>query len=430
MAKSWIAWFTAASAALGLGLAQKTSITFYYPVGVAGPLARFIEGYVAEFEKRNPDIEVKTVFGGNYEENQAKVVAAIKAGTPPDTAILLSQQLFTLLSMDAIEPFDPYLSKDPELKQAVGDFFPAFMMNSTLDGKVYSLPFQRSTPILYYNKEAFKEAGLDSEKPPATWEELVEYAKKLTKRDAQGRVVRYGVAIPTEDRSTWLLEALVIQAGGLLYDPQGRGCKVLVNTEATRQAMQFKRDLAALHKVSPEGVIAWGTTPGDFAAGKVAMIYHSTGSLGFIRNNARFPFGTAFLPKKVRYGVPTGGANFYLFKGSDPAKREATLRFIKYMVSPELQARWSMDSGYVAARRASWSLPAMKEYTRQWPQALVAREQLAYAKAELPVYNLQQVKDIVAEAEQAVVLGRKDVREATKEAQARVDQALAPFCKR
>ncbi len=128
--------------------------------------------------------------------------------------------------------------------------------------------------------------------------------------------------------------------------------------------------------------------------------------------------------------MPTGGANFYLFKGSDPNKREATLRFVKFMTSPELQARWSLDSGYVAARRSSWNLPIMKEYVAKWPQALTAREQLAYAKAELPVYNLQQVKDIIAEAEQAVVLGRKNVREATREAQDRVDQALAPFCGR
>jgi sn-glycerol 3-phosphate transport system substrate-binding protein len=258
----------------------------------------------------------------------------------------------------------------------------------------------------------------------------VEYAKKLTKRDSQGRVVRYGLAIPTEDRSTWLLEGLTIEAGGLLYDPQGTGCKVLVNTEAVRQSMQFKRDLATQYGVSPEGVIAWGTTPGDFAAGKVAMIYHSTGSLGFIRNNARFSFGTAFLPKKVRYGVPTGGGNFYIFRRSDPAKREAALHFIEFMVSPEIQARWSLDSGYVAARRASWNLPLMQDYVKQWPQALVAREQLAYAKAELAVYNLQQVKDSIAEAEQAVVLGRTDVRTAAREAQTQVDQALAPYCRK
>jgi sn-glycerol 3-phosphate transport system substrate-binding protein len=414
---------------LGLALAQQVTLTFYYPVGVAGPLARYIEGYVREFEEKNPGIRVNTVFGGNYPENQAKVVAAIKAGNPPDTAILLSQELYTLLSLDAIEPFDPYIAKDPELKRAVSDFFPAFMMNSTLDGKVYSLPFQRSTPILYYNKEAFREAGLDPEKPPTTWDELVEYAKRLTKRDASGRAVRYGVAIPTEDRSTWLLEALTIQAGGLLYDPAGRGCKVLVDTEPVRKGIQFKADLAQKYEVSPKGVVAWGTTPGDFAAGKVAMIYHSTGSLGFIRNNANFAFGTAFLPKLVRFGTPTGGANFYLFKGQDPAKREATLRFIKFMTSPELQARWAIDSGYVAARRSSWSRPIMQEYVGKWPQALVAREQLAYAKAELPVYNLQQVKDIIAQAEQEVVLGRKEVRQATREAQAKVNEALRPFCK-
>ncbi len=428
MKRAWLV--LAVAGLLGTAWAQKTSITFYYPVGVAGPLARFIEGYVADFERRNPDIEVKTVFGGNYEENQAKVIAAIRAGSPPDTAILLSQQLLTLLSLGYIEPFDPYIAQDPELKRAVADFFPAFMMNSKYEGKVYSLPFQRSTPVLYYNKEAFREAGLDPEQPPQTWEELVEYAKKLTKRDAQGRVVRWGVAIPSENRSTWLLEGLVIQAGGLLYDPKDPGCKVLVNTPATREAMAFKRDLARVHGVSPEGIIAWGTTPGDFAAGKVAMIYHSTGSLGFIRENARFPFGTAFQPKKVRFGVPTGGANFYLFKGSDAKKREATLRFIKFMTSPELQARWSIDSGYVAARQSSWNLPIMKEYVQKWPQVLTAREQLAYAKLELPSYNLQQVKDIIAEAEQAVILGRVSVEEATKTAQQRVNEALKPFCKR
>jgi sn-glycerol 3-phosphate transport system substrate-binding protein len=414
---------------LGLSLAQQTTtITFYFPVGVAGPLARYIESYIHEFEEQNPSIKVETIFGGDYNQNQAKVLAAIKAGNPPDVAILLSQQLRTLVALHAVVPISPYLKQDPRLKKEIEDIFPAFMLNSVLNGEIYSVPFQRSTPILFYNKEAFRQAGLNPNDPPTTWSQLIEDAKKLTLRDAQGNVVRYGVEIPTEDHSTWLLEALTIEAGGLLYDPKSNGCRVLINSKPVQEGIQFKADLARKYHVSPEGIISWNTAPGDFVAGKVAMIYHSTGSLSYIREHAHFPFGTAFLPKKVRYGVPTGGGNLYLIQGADPAKRQAALKLIEFLVSAPIQARWSIDSGYTAVRRASWQLPLLKEYAARWPQVLTALRQLPYAKAELPVYNLQRIKDIVARAEQSVVLSEANVIQATELAQQEADQALQPYC--
>jgi sn-glycerol 3-phosphate transport system substrate-binding protein len=408
---------------LGVAAAQ-TQITFYYPVGVAGPLARFIESYVDEFEAEHPDIRVNTVFGGNYTENQAKVIAALRAGTPPDVAVLLSQELNTLISLDAVEPLDEIIAGDQEAQAMIDDFFPGFMRNSTLDDRIWSIPFQRSTPVLYFNKEALREAGLDPEDPPETWDELVEYAKQLTIRDAGGRVIRWGLAIPTEDRATWLLEGLVMQAGGSLYDPEGGGRVMTIDTPAVREALQFRWDLAQVHEVSPEGVIPWGTASNDFAAGNVAMIYHSTGSLGFIRDNADFEFGTAFQPRNERYGVPTGGGNFYLLKGADPAKRDAAWTFIKWMTTPEMAARWSIDSGYVATRQSAWEMPLMQEYTAQYPQALTARDQLEYAQAELPVFALQEIKDIVSRAEQDVVLGRASIEDAVAEAQRRADAVL------
>jgi sn-glycerol 3-phosphate transport system substrate-binding protein len=409
---------------LGVAAAQ-TQITFYYPVGVAGPLARFIESYVEQFESEHPDIQVNTVFGGNYAENQGKVVTALRAGTPPDVAVLLSQELNTLISLDAVDPLDEIIAADPEAQAMIDDFFPGFMSNSTLNGQVWSIPFQRSTPVLYYNKDAFTEAGLDADSPPETWSELIEYAEKLTKRDGAGRVTQWGVAIPTEDRSTWLLEGLVMQAGGSLYDPAGGGRLATIDTPAVREAMQLKADLARVHQVSPEGVIAWATAANDFAAGNVAMIYHSTGSLGFVRDNADFEFGTAFQPRNERYGVPTGGGNLYLLKGADPAKRDAAWTFIKWMTSPELAARWSIDSGYVATRQSAWELPLMQEYVAQYPQAITAREQLQYAQAELPVFALQEIKDIVSKAEQDVILGRASVEEALAEAQRQADAVLS-----
>lgn len=411
---------------LGAAFAQ-ARISFYYPVGVAGPLARVIEGYVTEFETEHPDIRVDPNFGGNYQENQAAVVAAIEAGNPPDTAVLLSTQLFTLLDLDAIDSFEELIAEDPEGQELVEDVFPAFMANSTLDGEVWSIPFQRSTPIMYYNRDAFEEAGLDPDSPPETWEELVEMGQQLTVTNDAGRVERYGVMIPNETFGAWLFEGLVIQAGGILHDPDD-GCTVHADDPDTREALQFLVDLGEEHGIAPEGIVRWGTTPNDFVAGNTAMMYHSTGSLGFVRDNADFEFGTAFQPQGERYGVPTGGANFYLFSGQDPEQREATWTFIKWMTSPEMAARWSRDSGYVAHRESAWELPEMQEYVEENPQAVTARDQLEYAEPEFATYRLQEVYDVINEAIGQAALGNVTVDEALENAQAEIDRILAPVC--
>jgi sn-glycerol 3-phosphate transport system substrate-binding protein len=410
-------------AELALPAAAQVKLQFYYPVGVAGPLARIIEGYVKEWNQSHPQIQVEAVFAGGYTEAYAKTLAAIRAGTPPDVAIMLSQNLNDILGQDIVIPLDELLAADAaEVK--IDDFFPAFMLNSRQGGKVWSMPFQRSTPVMYYNKEAFKEAGLDADKPPQTQAELVVAAKKLTKQEG-GRVTRWGLLIPSSGGvDTWLLEALVIDAGGVLYDPNNSCCKVLLSSPATEAAVQFLRDLGAKDKVSPEGPINWGTTANDFVAGKAAMMYYTTGGLGFVRNNAKFEFGTAFLPKGQRFGAPTGGGNFYLFKGSPPDRRKAAWQFTKWMTSTEMLARWSIDSGYVAPRKSSWETARMKEYTGKYPQALTAREQLQYALAELPVKNIIEVKRAITTALQTALTTSQPIAPILAEGQKRVDDIL------
>jgi sn-glycerol 3-phosphate transport system substrate-binding protein len=401
----------------------QTKLQFYYPVGVAGPLARIIDGYVQEWNKSHPQNQVDAVFAGSYPEAYSKTLAAIKGGTPPDVAIMLSQNLNDILSEDIVIPLDELIAAD-RAQVNVDDFFPAFMLNTKQGGKVWSIPFQRSTPVMYYNKEAFKEVGLDPAKPPQTQAELVAAAKKLTKQEG-GRVTRWGLSIPsTGGVDTWLLEALTIQAGGVLYDVNNSCCKVLLTSPATQAAVQFLRDLGTKDKVSPTGPVDWGTTANDFAAGKVAMIYYTTGGLGFIRNNAKFDFGTAFMAKGQRYGAPTGGGNFYLFKATPPDRRKAAWEFAKWMTSTDMLARWSIDSGYVAPRKSSWETPQMKEYTAKYPQALTARDQLQYALAELPVKHILEVKrEIRTSLEQALTTSTP-IESILAEGQKRVDDIL------
>jgi sn-glycerol 3-phosphate transport system substrate-binding protein len=398
-------------------------LQFYYPVGVAGPLARIIDGYVKEWNQRNPQIQVEPVFAGGYTEAYAKTLAAIRGGTPPDVAIMLSQNLNDIIGQDIVIPLDELIAADAA-QVKMDDFFPAFMLNSTQGGKVWSIPFQRSTPVMYYNKDAFKEVGLDPNKPPQTQAELVAAAKKLTKQEG-GRTTRWGLAIPSSGGvDTWLYEALTIAAGGLLYDTNNSCCKVLLASKPAETAAQFLRELGEKEKVSPPGPINWGTTANDFAAGNVAMIYYTTGGLGFIRNNAKFDFGTAFLPKDQRFGTPTGGGNFYLFKATPPDRRKAAWEFAKWMTSTEILARWSIDSGYVAPRKSSWETPVMKDYVGKYPQAITARDQLQYAHAELPVKNIIEVKRAITTALKTVLTTTQPVGPILAEGQKRVDEIL------
>jgi len=163
---------TAVAAVAAALPARAVEISFYYPVAVSGPLTKIIEGLAADFEKANPDIKVKPVYSGNYGETLAKALTANKSGQPPQVAVLVASDALTLIDEDAVVAVDDFV-KTPSDKAWLSGFFPAFMMNGRYEGKTYGVPFQRSTQVLYWNKAAFRDAGLDPSKPPQNWEELV-----------------------------------------------------------------------------------------------------------------------------------------------------------------------------------------------------------------------------------------------------------------
>src|SRR6266851_912903 len=189
-----------------------TEISFYYPVAVGGPITKIIDGYAADFEKDNPSISVKPIYAGTYQETMVKALTAHKSGNPPVTCVLLSTDMFSLIDEEAIVPFDEFAKSDGERKW-MESFFPAFMENSRTGGKTWGIPFQRSTIVLYWNKELFKEAGLDPNRAPATWAEMVDDAQKLTKRDAAGNVTQWGVQIPSSGFPYWLFQGLTTPNG-------------------------------------------------------------------------------------------------------------------------------------------------------------------------------------------------------------------------
>ncbi|KLK93334.1 ABC transporter substrate-binding protein [Microvirga vignae] len=408
---------------LSASVAHAVDLTMYYPVAVGGPVTKVIDDMVQRFQKENPDIKVEAVYAGNYTDTMTKAMTAMKGGQPPQLSVLFSTDLFTLMDEQAIVPIDEIAGADG--KEWLNSFYPAFMENGRVEGKTWSVPFQRSTIVLYYNKDAFKEAGLDPEKPPTTWAEMVEISKKLVKKDASGNVTRWGVEIPSTGYGYWMLQALAIENGQKLMNEAGN--KVSFNAPKTVEALQYWVDLAAKEGVMPKGAVEWGTLRADFLEGKTAMMWHTTGNLTAVKEGAKFNFGVAMLPAKERRGSPTGGGNFYVFKSASPEQQKAAVTFIKWMTAPERAAEWSIKTGYVAVTPAAYETEAMKTYVKDFPQAVVARDQLQHAVAELSVHENGRIYKIMNDAVQAAVTGTQTPQEALDSAQKQSERVLSRY---
>lgn len=398
-------------------------LTFYYPVNVGGDAAKLIEDICADFNEENPDIVVEPVYTGNYDDTVTKIQTAVQGGNPPDVFVSLATQRFTMASTGMAMPLDELIAADPEGEEYIADFLPGFMEDSYVDGSIYSIPFQRSTEIVYYNKDKFAEAGLDPDAPPTTWDELVEYAKKLTTDDC------YGVGIALNSGSAqWTFTGFALENsadGKMLMSEDGK--EVYFNTPENIEALQFWLDLQNEHKVMAEGIVQWTDLPTQFLAGEVAMIYHTTGNMANINSNATFDFGTCFMPGNKQLGAATGGGNFYISSGISEDRVQAAWKFIKFATETERAAQWSLDTGYVATRQSCFETDLIKNYYEEVPQAKVAYEQIEYAKPELTTYNAAEIWRILNDNIQSAVVGDATAEEALNNAQEEAEEVLSEY---
>lgn len=395
-------------------------VPFYYPVAVGGPITKTIDAYAADFNQAHPQYKIVPIYAGTYQETIVKALTAHKSGNAPATSVLLSTDMFTLIDEDAIVPIDDFMQTEAD-KAWLKGFYPAFMANSQTGGKTWGIPFQRSTVVMYYNKEAFKEAGLDPNKAPQTWAELKEAAQKLTKKDANGNVTQYGIQIPSTGFAYWMLQTFTTPNDVLLANEAGT--QVTFDHPKVIEALETWVNLAK-EGVHPKGVVEWGTTPKDFMEKKAAIIVTTTGNLTNLKNNAKFDFGVAQIAGNIRKGSPTGGGNFYIFKGAPKAQQEAAVKFAQWITQPERAAQWSMETGYVAVSPAAYDTATLKKYGQDFPQALVARDQLPVSVAEFSTHDNQRVTKLLNDAVQAALNGTKTPAQALKDAQREADRVL------
>jgi sn-glycerol 3-phosphate transport system substrate-binding protein len=409
---------TATTLTLALPAAAQTELTMYYPIAVGGALTEVVDGIVAKFEAQNPDIKVSAIYSGNYDDTRVRALSALKSGEPAQLAVMFSIDAYDLIEQDLVIPFDDVVQSDAQ-KAWLDSFYPALMANGKIEGKTWGIPFQRSTIVAYYNKDMFRAAGLDPEKAPTTWDEMVEMGQALTKDGT------YGLMIPSTGYPYWMFQALAIQNGKELMSDDG--LTTYFDDPTVVDTLKFWISLSEEFGIMPKGTVEWGTLRQAFLEGQTAMMWHSTGNLTAVKKNATFDFGVAMLPANVRLGSPTGGGNFYLFKDTTDEERAAALKLVEFMTAPEQAAEWSIATGYMGVSPAAYETPALMEYVKTFPPALVARNQLQNAVAEFSTFETARVRSGLNNAIQSALTGAKTPEEALGEAQAAAVRLLKDY---
>ena len=400
-------------------------VTFqvFYPVAVDAPIAEILNGYVEDFQAEYPYITVEPVFSGGYGDVQTAIQTTIDGGgEPPALAVMLATALYDLTNADYIAPLDGYVDAMENGDAYIADFLPVFLDNSYAYDQLWSIPFQRSATVMYYNMDMFAEAGLEA---PTNWENWAAAAQTLTTTD--GDVTNWGLQYPS-GWPYWLFQPLAIGAGqNILTDD----CSVVFNNPAVIDAIQFYIDLSAEYGAMPAGVQGvWGTAPTDFSSGATAMIIHSSGSLKGIVEQAGFEVGLMGIPGKEDGAISAvpGGGNFYIMSGAPQEQQDAAWLFVEFITSPEYVADYSINTGYIASSFSSYDTEAMLAHTAEVPQALSARDALNFGGAELATQNLGAVRGISHDYLQRAYNGEMTADEAMTAAQAEADAALVDFC--
>lgn len=401
----------------GGGSGGVVNIKLFYPVQVAGNLANIIGRMCDEFNAAHSGIQVEPIYTGDYTQTLQRVITGHNSNNPGDVAMVSIAGIWQLADDKAIIPLTDLIASEGGTA-FTGRFWPGYMQDCMAGNVPYGIPYQKSVLLFYYNKDMFREAGLDPGKAPATWAELRSYAEKLTVKSG-GQTTRYGVEL---DTGGWGMSNFVLQNGGKLQNAQGN--EVYLNTREAREAVEFVKGMVDAG-LSPASRTT-GSAAADFVAGASAMLYNSSGSLSFIRDSAKFEWGAAALPINTTRAGTTGGGQFVICSGASAERQKASWEFIKWMTAPERAAQWCIDTGYIATQPAAFDVPALKNYAQAFPQILAARAQLEGATSEYGAcHSAAQVIKAVGDGFSGIFSGQTGVQEGLTAAQAEVDKILA-----
>jgi sn-glycerol 3-phosphate transport system substrate-binding protein len=323
---------------------------------------------------------VDPIYQGSYDDSLNKLKAGLQSKDTPAVVQLFDIGTRLLVDLKVATPMQDFIDKE---KYDISDLEPNVLAYYKVGDKLYSMPFNTSNPMLYYNKDMFKAAGLDPEKPPRTWDEFAAAARKLTQKDASGKVTIPGAAFAIYG---WFFEQFLAASGGYYADNEnGRTAPA---TKATFNSPEGVAILDWWKKLYDEGVMGnFGRPTVDtrnaFLAGKTAMFIDSTAVLRSMIDSTqgKFEIGTAFLPRPnedayKKSGTIIGGGSLWVMNSRPAAEQACAWEFVKFLASAPEQAYWHTVSGYYPIRKSAYEQQLDKDWRAKYPAFQTAIDQL------------------------------------------------------
>jgi len=385
----------------------KIKLTYWHFLG--GDMGKRHETLIKEFNKANPDIEVESLYSGNAWTMRDKLLAAVAGKQPPDVSMIDQFWAAQLASTGAIIKMQTLIDGPDGIDKA--DVNKTAWMTATVDGEIWTMPYAMSNIVLYYNKDMFKAVGLDPNKPPTTWGELVDCAKKLTRDvNGDGKVDEWGLSFPIQagTGTVYYYITFLWQAGGELYNADYT--KAVFNSPAGVEALQFWMDLVHKHGVVPLAPPAEG-----FTVGRIAMELASSSTLETRQAKCKFPIGVAHIPAGKNKVTGVGGNNLAIFKNTS-AKEAAAWKFVKWMTSAEMNLKWSTMTGYTPLRDSVVNSQGYKDYLKANPEVATMAAQMAVARPRPNNETYPEVSRILGLAVEKALFSKADPKKLLDEA--------------
>lgn len=408
-----------------------TEIPFWH--SMEGELGKTVDSLATRFNQSHPDIKIVPVYKGNYEQSLAAGIAAYRTGNAPALLQVYEVGTATMMASKAIKPVYQVF-KDAGIDFDESVFVPTVSgyYADAKTGHLLSQPFNSSTPVLYYNKDAFQKAGLDPEQPPKTWQQMAEYTAKLR---AAGMKCGYASGwqgwIQIENFSAW--HALPIASKNNGFD--GTDAVLEFNKPTQIKHIQLLQDMNKKGDFTYYGRKDESTE--KFYNGDCAITTASSGSLANIRAHAKFNYGVGMMPYDAE--VPNapqnaiiGGASLWVMGGKDAATYQGVAQFMQFLAQPEMAAEWHQKTGYLPITTVAYELTKQQGFYEKNPGADIATRQmlnkppLAFTKG-LRLGNMPQIRTIVDEELESVWTGKKTPQQALDTAVERGNVLLRRF---
>ncbi len=415
---------------------QRIQVEFWH--AHTRPLSDVLEQVVASFNASQTKYQVNAVFKGAYPETMVAAIAAFRAGNAPHIVQMFEVGTATMMAAGAaIKPVSQ-LMKEADVPFDPRIYLPAVRgYYSTSDGRLMSMPFNSSTPVMWYNRDAFRKAGLDPQKPPTTWAALRAAAQKI----------RAANATPCPFTTGWPTWAQ-LETFGALHDvpfaTKGNGIDAL-DTQLTINSPLYVRHLQMLLDMQKEGTFKYGgrdsAAESLFVSGECAIIHTSSAFRARIMREAKFDWAAAFLPyyddvKGAPRNSIIGGASLWVMTSPRRTAEEykAVAEFFRYISQPEVDAKWSINTGYVPITFIGFQLVQASGFYEKNPGTDIPYKQLSRTIPTangrgLRLGNMPEIRVTIQEEMEKAFQGQQTAQQALDKAVQRGNAILARFAR-